>query len=280
MNGPGDERCGAVFALALATMCALAAGCDKKDEGSAPGLAPSASSLAPSVAAPAADGMKALKLTIDPASATTIDMPAPIEHIKADTSAAAGTLEVDLTNLSNSRGEVKIDLSTLKMHTFDDSARNDAEGRDAKTWLEVNPMDAGPSADQAAANRWVLFAIRSIDGLSAPDVTKVTPTKDGTDDVREVTMTAHGDLLLHGRKVSKDAPLVARFHYASGAAPTSKPTRVDIATKSPLHVALDEHDVKPRDPAGAIKLAAAGLLGTKVAKIADITLDLHATVAP
>jgi hypothetical protein len=281
MNGPGDGRMGAVFALALAGICALAGGCDKKDESSsAEVLAPSASSLAPSVAAPAADGMKALKLTIDPAGTTTIDMPAPIEHIKAETSAAAGTLEVDLTNLSNSRGEVKIDLGTLKMHTFGDPARDDAEGRDARTWLEVNPMDGGLSADQAAANRWVQFAIRSIDGLSAADVTKVVPTKDGTDDVREVTMTVHGDLLLHGHKVSKDATLAARFRYPTGAAPTSKPTRVDIATKSPLHVALDEHDVKPRDPAGAIKLAAAGLLGTKVAKIADITLDLHATAAP
>jgi hypothetical protein len=262
---------------ALAVLAVLIGACDKKDEASAvPVLAPSASSLAPSVA----EGMQAIKLNIDPASTSSIDMPAPIEHIKAETSAAAGALEVDVMNLANSRGEVKIDLGTLKMHTFDDSARNDAEGRDARTWLEISPMDAGPSVDQAAANRWVLFAIRSIDGLSAPDVTKVAATKDGTDDVREVTLTAHGDFLLHGRKVSKDANLVAKFHYPAGAAPTSRPTRVDIATKAPLHVALDEHDVKPRDSAGAIKLAAAGLLGTKVAKIADISLDLHATPAP
>jgi hypothetical protein len=279
MNGRDGGRIGA-FAAAAAVLC-LVTGCDKKDDTSAtPSLAPSASNLAPSVAEGAA-GVKTIKFTIDPASASSIDMPAPIEHIKAETTAAAGSLDVDLMNLANSRGEVKIDLGTLKMHTFgDDSARNDAEGRDAKTWLEINAMDAGPSADQAAANRWVVFAIRSIDGLSAPDVTKVAATKDGADDVREVTLTAHGDFLLHGRKVSKDANLVARFHYPSGAAPTSKPTRLDIATKVPVHVSLEEHDVRPRDSAGALKLAAAGLLGTKVAKVADIVLDLHATPAP
>jgi hypothetical protein len=37
--------------------------------------------------------------------------------------------------------------------------------------------------------RWATYAIRSVDGLSATDLAKVTPTKDGSDDVRTVTST-------------------------------------------------------------------------------------------
>ena len=68
--------------LALAVMAL--AGCDK-DKDKAP-LAPAASSLAPSVAA--APGAHVFRLAIDPKSTSTIDMPAPKEHIKAHTDAA------------------------------------------------------------------------------------------------------------------------------------------------------------------------------------------------
>ena len=66
-------------------------------------------------------------------------------------------------------------------------------------------------------NRWVHFAIRSIDGLSATDLSKVAPTKVGGDDVRTVTLVAHGDIELHSlpSKTQKDAA-------ARGASPRSR----------------------------------------------------------
>lgn len=199
---------------------------------------------------------------------------------------------MDLTNLANTRGEVKLDMSTLKTHTFDSDGQNAAQTEHAHTWLEVGEppqkSDAAPSGDMATpaqweANRWALFAIQSIDGLSAPDVTKVAATAStppGADDVREVSLTAHGDFLLHQHKVSKDATLVVKFHYPHGAAGTSKPTSIDIATKAPLHVVLAQHEVKPRDAAGRLKQESLSLLGSKVAETADVSLDLHATPAP
>jgi len=135
-------------------------------------FAPVASALAPSTAAASA---KVVKFTIDPKGATTIDMPAPKEHIKAGSTAAAGTLEIDLANLANSRGEVKIDLTTFATHTFgnDDDA---TQTRHAQTWLEVG--DA-VSAEDREKYRWVTYAIRSIDTVSAADVTKVAPSSAG-----------------------------------------------------------------------------------------------------
>src|SRR5215472_4996916 len=201
-------------------------------------------------------------------------MPAPKEHIKADTSAAAGALEIDLANLAGSRGEVKIDLSTLKTHTFGNDS-DTTQTKHALTWLEV-----GGDAPQEAhePNRWAVYAIRSVDGLSASDITKVAAAKEGSDDVRTVTLTAHGEFLLHGHKVpNKDAALEAKFHYPSGSPADSKPIRIEITSKSPLHVVLADHDVKPRDNVGKIAQSAFGLLGTKVAETADVSIDLTAT---
>jgi hypothetical protein len=235
-------------------------------------IAPVASTLAASQGT-----AKSVKFTIEPSGATSIDMPAPKEHIKATTEASAGSIDVDLANLANTRGEVKIDLTTLSTHTFgnDDDV---SQTKHARTWLEVG--DAA-SAEDREKNRWVVYAIRAIDAVApSADVTKITPAKEGGEDVRVVTLTAKGDLLLHGHKVEdRAATIEARLHYPSGAAPESKPTRIEIKSKEPLRITLAEHDVKPRDTFGKLAKGSLGLLGTKVADVADVTLDLKAIPA-
>src|SRR5262249_39016586 len=106
-----------------------------KDKENPVALAPSASSLSASTPAPTTN--KILKLTVDPKSKATIDMPAPKEHITAGTDAAAGSLDVDLMNLANSRGEVKMDLATLKTGTFKDESKDSTQTGHARCWLEV-----------------------------------------------------------------------------------------------------------------------------------------------
>lgn len=236
-------------------------------------LAPAASSLAPSTTPPTSSS---LTFTIDPKSTSSIDMPAPKEHIKAVTDAAQGTLTVDLANLASSRGEVKVDLGSLATKTFDDAAKDKTQTAHARTWLEVSDGEEGKLPDDVKkANQFAVYAIRTIDRLSASDVTKVPAMKDGADEVRSVTMTTHGELLVHGHKVDRDAEVEARFVYAPGA-PANKPKAVLITTKKPLRVVLGEHDVKPRDGFGKIAKGAFNLLGTKVADTADISLDLRA----
>ncbi|AKV03037.1 hypothetical protein AKJ09_09700 [Labilithrix luteola] len=255
----------------MVVLVALGAlGCQEKAKTD---LAPAASSLAPSTAPkPAA----ALKFTIDPKSTSSIDMPAPKEHIKAATDAALGALDIDLTNLANTRGEVKVDLASLVTKTFDDAAKDKTQTAHARTWLEVADGEEGKLPDDVKkANQFAVYAIRTIDNVSASDLTKVPVTKDGTDEVRTVTMTTHGELLVHGHKVDRDAEVEAKFVYAPGA-PADKPKAVLVKTKKPLRVVLGEHDVKPRDGFGKIAKGAFNLLGTKVADTADISLDLRA----
>ena len=263
-----------VAAMAVAVGVGVV-GCDDKK---APNLAPAASALAPSTPAPTAN--KTVKFTIDPKSTTSIDMPAPKEHIKAGTDAATGSLEIDITNLANTRGEVKADLLTLSTKTFDDAAKDKTQTGHARTWLEVADGEEGKLPDDVkTVNRWAVYAIRSVDNLSATDLTKVPATTAGADEVRTVTATTHGEFLIHGHKVDRDADVEVQFHYAPGS-PPDKPKSLVIKSKKPLRATLADHDVKPRDGFGKIAKGAFNLLGTKVAEVADITLDLRATPQP
>ena len=265
-------------AIVAAMTVAVGIGAVACDDKKGQNLAPSASSLAPSTAAPTTN--KTLKFAIDPKSSTSIDMPAPKEHIKAATDGASGTLDVDLMNLANTRGEVKADLLSLTTKTFDDAAKDKTQTGHARTWLEVADGEEGKVADDVkAANRWAVYAIRSIDNLSATDLTKVAATKDGADEVRTVTATTHGEFLIHGHKVDRDADVEVQFHYAPGS-PPEKPKSLVIKSKKPVRATLADHDVKPRDGFGKVAKGAFNLLGTKVADVADITLDLRAAAQP
>lgn len=258
----------ATIALSLAALASVATGCSKKDDPVA--LAPSATALASSQVAASA---KAWHLAIDAASTTHVDMPGLKEHIMGDTTAAAGTLDVVAADLTQSRGTIRVDLATFSTKTFDDADKNATQTEHARTWLEA--VVEGKPND---AMRWATFAIRSVDGASATDLSKVAPTKDGTDDVRTVTMTVHGDMLIHGHQIQKDAPVEVAFRFPAGAAADAAPTRVTIKTKQPVHVVLKEVDVQPRDTVGKLTSWTTGLV-SKVAEFADITVNLTAVPA-
>lgn len=261
-----------IVALGAPFVCGAAAstGCDKKEN--IP-IAPAASSLAPSTVAPTAMTMK---FAVDSKGTTSIDMPAPKEHIKATTEGAAGNLDVDLKNIAASRGEVKIDLSMLTTKTFGDKDQDSAQTTHARCWLDVADCEeAKLDPKMKEANRYAVYAIRSIESPSATDVTKVPATKVGDDEVRTITMTTKGELLVHGHKVDREAPVEVSFYYPVGGAP-EKPKSMTFKTKTPLNVKLAEHDVKPHDKFGKVAKEAFNLLGTKVADEAAITLEIKA----
>jgi len=252
-------------------LLALTPGCSKKDDASQ--LAPSASALAVSKTEPSTSNATVWHFTIDPKSSTHVEMPGLKENIKGDTTAAAGTLDVVPGNLAQSRGLVRVDLATFGTHTFgnDDDA---TQTKHARTWLEV--VVDGQTSDSM---RWAEFAIRSIDAPSATDLTKVSATRDGDKDVRRVTMTVRGDLLIHGHKVEKDDVVEVSFRYPLGASAEAKPVGIEMKSKEPMRVVLKEHDVRPRDTGGKLAAWTTSLIA-KVAETADVTVDLTATPAP
>jgi hypothetical protein len=260
--------------LLLPAVLSVTAGCDDKKTN----LAPAASSLAPTPPPP--PGSMTMKFAIDQASKTSMELDAPKEKIKATSTGGTGNLDVDLMNIQNSRGEIKMDLTTLTTTGRDTAKDNAAQTTHARTWLEVADGEDG-KLDEAVktANRYAVYAIRGIDNPSAQDVTKVAPSQEDGDDVRTVSLRSKGELLIHGHKVDREAELEVKFHYPPGG-DAGKPMWIGIKTKTPLRVVLAEHDVKPRDGFGKIAKGSFNLLGTKVADNADISLDLRAKPQP
>jgi hypothetical protein len=257
------------YALVLGLLVSSAGiGCSKKEDAST--LAPAAGALVATQADPAAASWH---YVLDPQSTTHVEMPGLSEHIVGDTSAAAGTLEVTPHDLTQSRGLVRVDLATFTTHTFGNE-KDAAQTKHARTWLEA-VVDG--KVDESM--RWAEYAIRSIDAVSVGDLAQVSPTKEGGDEVRTVTMTVRGDLLIHGHKVQKDDVVEVAFRYPSGAVADAKPLRITVKSRQPIHVVLKEYDVQPRDPEGQALAWTTSLL-SKVAESADVSLNLAATPAP
>ena len=97
-----------------------------------------------------------------------------------------------------------------------------------------------------------------------------------------MTLTAHGDVEVHSlpSKTQKDAPLEVRVHTPSGSLATAKPTLIEVKSKAPFQLVLADHDVKPRDAEGKLAQKAFDLLGTKVADVANVSVDLTAKPSP
>jgi len=244
------------LSILLASIFALA-GCGN-DNPTPP--APSASALAPSKAA---ESKTLAKLTIDPSGTATFDMKAPLENIKGTVKGFGGDLEVELSDLSKSRGKIMIDVTTLETHTFGEEAKDEKQTEHARTWMEVGPKSA---EDKKAKFKSAEFAIREITNASTMDVTKMTG------DSRSVTMTVKGDFLLHGRSVALALDLACAFQFDG-----DKLKAVSCKSAKPATVNLKAHAIEARDDAGEAVIAKTlELFGSKVADDASVTFEVMA----
>jgi len=252
----------------LLTACALVLGATGCDDKPAAALAPTATALAS--AAPAAAGTK--KLTVDKASSRVeLLMEAPIEKIRGRvTGATEGELDVDLSDLGKTTGKLIVDISGIELFQkiandkgdFGEEKKSDAQNKHARDWLEIG--DDAP-ADMKKANSRVEFLVSKVDNVSERNVLKMTGPE------RKVTMTTTGELLLHGRKSTKTAELEAVFKFEG-----DKPVSVTVKTVKPFPAGLEEHDVRPRKGFGVLAEKGFEVLGQKVAKEAQVTLDFTA----
>lgn len=264
MNGTSSGVSTLVFVV-LASLATV--GCD--DASSAP-LAPSATALAP--AKPAAASARPFRVE-QASSKVGFDMAAPVEKIHGRiANGTTGELSIDPSDLTKTTGLIVMDLGGIelfqqvqddKTKEFGPEKKSDLQNEHARQWLEISP-DAPEEARKKNAR--VEFAIRSIESVSERDVGKLAG------DERKVTVVAKGELLLHGRRSDKTVKLEATFRYA-GADVKS----VSVKTTEPFAVGLEEHDVRPRTGFGVLAGKTLEVLSPKVAKEAQVTLELTAT---
>jgi len=203
-------------------------------------------------------------------------MQAPLESIRGHVPGAAeGRFTVDLANLANSRGVMRVDLDRLEVFQqkreaagaeLGEETKNETQNEHLRAWLEIGE-DAPP--DVRETNRWAELSIVTLDALSESNVLAMTGA------TRTVQARVRGSLRVHGRAAPKSARVELTFAFEG-----NEPTSVRIRTLEPFLIGLDEFDVRPRTAFGRLARQTLAALGEKVAEAAPITIDATANVEP
>ena len=255
----------ATLLLSVASLVTLGhvVGCG---DGAPKNLAPTSSALTSAKPATAT----AAKMVIAPKSAVTFLMEAPLEKIHGKApGGASGEVFVDPTDVTKTTGLVKVDLEKLELFQqkresetaeYAQEEKSDLQNEHARAWLEIG---ADAPADQRAANQRIEFKITSVTATGPTDLTKLEG------DTRKVVVEVSGDLRLHGRTSQKTVQMDATFRFKDG-----KLVAVDLKTAKPFLVDLDAHDVRPREAFGKLAQKTLEMMAPKVAKEANVSLDL------
>ncbi len=252
----------------LSLLVLAAVGCDKKESPAQPTASPSqakpaataaAATATASTPAPAA-GHKRLAVAAGKAS-FLID--APLEKIKGETTEAKGFIDLDVADLTKSKGEVSFRLTSLKTTTFSDPGKNESQGDHAHNWLDVGKESP---ADKRAKFEWATFTLKSV-STSTPKLADVKEAGGA----RAFDAKLSGALVLHG--VSSDKTFIVKV-VAKG--PADAPTELSLATSEPWALSLKEHDVAPRDKIGSLLAGALDRIGKKIDDKVQISLEATA----
>lgn len=220
----------------------------------------------PAAAAPtpeaklAAQPVTSVTYQVEPAGRVSFLIDAPLEKIKGGWSRTGGQLKVDVAKLDQTRGEVTMDLSTLKITTFPDSGQNDTQAHHALNWMEIGGEVA---ADARARFRTATFRIDQV--LSA------APASLG-EGVAQATAVVEGTMTLHGITSTHQVEVQV---VAEG--DPKAPSALRITSRKPLRLSLKHHDVKPRDLAGRFLAGALEQVGQKISDTVLVSLDFKAT---
>ncbi len=242
--------------------------CDKKE--AKKDLAPQTKALQPDD--PTAQSQAFAINTSD--SKITFEMDAELEHISGRApQSASGNFSVDLSDVTKTTGLIKIDLLELSIYQqkresadgeFGKEEKNDTQNGHMRTWLQIS--DDGPS-DEVEKNRFVEFKISEVSVSGEKNLSKIKE-KD-----RKVTLNISGDVRLHGRFTKHTFPAEAVFSFTG-----DKVSSVHIVSKKTLDISLDKHDVHPRSAFNVLADKTLEAMGSKVAKVAKISLDITAIV--
>jgi hypothetical protein len=196
----------------------------------------------------------------------SFELPARAGNPRGKLPHPSGDLDVDLDDLSRTRGSVSFDLRQLVV-TGASAETDPANTARALAWLELGPGVNGDRRELAAA------ATFSIDSLDAGHPV-AAPSGDRPASRRELEShwSVRGQLSLHGVR----APLTAEVNLllVPGPDPAGPPAELVIRSKKPLVVSLGTHDIRPRNERGVPIAKDLALIGDKVGAEAKLSFEL------
>ncbi|HET7545744.1 MAG TPA: hypothetical protein VFK05_38010 [Polyangiaceae bacterium] len=177
-------------------------------------------------------------------SVIRFEIPGRHGNLEGSVSRVSGELAVALSDLSLSRGLVRVELGSLEIHADHGSeSANTALLERARTALEL-PSD--PHAPAVFAS----FDLSAVED-AVPALIEPVPERapfPATPFSRRAQFTAVGNLLLHGFRVVRRAPLSAEFSFTGD---RQVPSGVLIRSRSPFVVSLEAHAITALAPESA-----------------------------
>lgn len=146
----------------------------------------------------------------------------------------AGEVSVVLADLSQSRGRVLADLSSLRLEGPD--ANDQAPLDRARAALELPDAGAAPNAS---------FELTELADVSPAQLESAPLTDAGTPFTRRARVTAVGNLLLHGFRVVRRDALEVEFGFG---ADRQIPNELMIRSRAPFVISLETHAIRALRP--------------------------------
>lgn len=163
---------------------------------------------------------------------------------------SASLLQLELADLSQSRGWVTFDLSQLDVDPLAPSSLKTPSWAPLKAlqWLEVDPTGSGP-------HNLAHFRIRQV-GSNASIVTSVGARErglDGSRAERPLDFKITGDLSLHGIRYPLTLPVRVTFDEPEAGEPVTAPLKIlSVQSRGAARVDLEDYRIVPRTPRGDV----------------------------
>jgi len=223
-------------ASALGALLLLSA-CAKKEQKplhTEPWLAhPPASATASSEA-----GLPTARYALTAQSQIHFELPSKHGTLHGNLTRVSGELELSPGDLEHSHGQVQVDLSSLTL-SEDGSADTNALLTRARRALGLTDSAADASSPTSAS-----FELSSLEDVVPAQLEPAPDSDAGTPFARKARATAVGDLLLHGFRVVRRAPLEAELSFTSDRA---LPATISIRSRAPFVVSLETHEIRVHD---------------------------------
>jgi hypothetical protein len=231
--------------LTLGALLLLASACAKKEVKplhTEPWLAhPPASAAASSDA-----GLPAARYVLSEQSQIHFELPSRRGTLRGSLTRVTGEVSLTPSDLEHSHGQVQVDLSSLTL------------GEDGKAdpseWLARarNALGLNDAAGDASSPVTASFELGSLEDVAPAQLEPAPDSDAGTLFTRKARAIAVGNLLLHGFRVLRRAPLEAEFGFT---ADRKVPATVSIRSRAPFVVSLETHEIRVRDLDTGKKLA-------------------------
>ena len=198
----------------------------------------------------------------------------------------SGSILVDLNALQFVSGELRFDLQELRVvpestrassKKKKGAAANGAEKTASETYdgtkLAHQWFGLGSQVPHHEENRQAVFVVESARDLSHPNAYSgaLRKREDGAvGEVRQVYLSAVGQLKMRGLSVDRLISLTAKFYFPEPAKRGSVPSKIGISLRGATHVPLAEYEISPRDAAGHIISEQLDLLGPVIGSVAKM----------